>query len=61
MHAAEVAVVSPMAHHHPPQSSTRHPFQIDTNNLVIDDVKAEKVQHLEETVSAAALHLSLQF
>lgn len=68
MPAAKVVVVSlsPLPSHHPPPATL---LRLDTNNLVIDDVKAEKVQHLEEaerkeggfTVSVAALHLSLVF
>lgn len=66
MHAAKVLVVSLRPPHFPPPSS---PFSLHRNNLVIDDVKADKVQQLEKvrnegegfTVSMAALHLSLVF
>lgn len=54
MHVAKVVVVSPnpyTPHHHhnhclPPLQAL---YRLDTNNLVIDDVEAEKVQkNLEE-------------
>lgn len=63
MPAAKVLVLSLRPPHFPRPSS---PFALHRNNLVIDDVKADKVQQLDKvrkkgqrfTVSMAALHLS---
>lgn len=64
MPAAKVPVVSLRPPHFPRPSS---PLSLHRNNLVTDDVKADKVQQLEKsekkeqgfTVSVAALHSSL--
>lgn len=54
MHAAKVVVVSPTRHHHLPPLS--FPFSLHRNNLVIDDVKEEKVQQLEKSEKGLWLH-----